>query len=441
MPLVEGRKAALRFIMPVIYESVLNTAAGLLFSYLIGGISRSSLTTIAQCNQCVTLIVALAALINTGSCIICSRLTGAGQFAEASRTAEQAMLLTAVSSVSITALCLAFNRPLMGLLMPNAESEVISEGVTFFRLLILSLPFLMIINLIGGLFRAAGDGRSPFFISLLICGVQLLCSVLFMRVWRLEIVGAGLSYLFCRMFGCILACLLLKHGRAYVISLRKALKPNIAIFKRIFRIGIPAATESTVVQAGYLLANSMVIGLGTTQAAVFSVANTIMTFVSLPQGICSTIATTIIGHYIGAREYGLARRRGWLIWLSGLCATAVLGITVYALRYRLTPIYSADAEIQLLAADVMLYALLIMPPGISLNTIDPQLRVGGDVRYVMYVTSVAVWLVRLPLTYLFCYVLGFGAKGVFLANALSLLLRAVLNMARFLKGKYLHMNV
>ena len=42
--------ANVRFVIPVALESMLNTAAGLIFSYLIGGISGSSLTTIAQGN-------------------------------------------------------------------------------------------------------------------------------------------------------------------------------------------------------------------------------------------------------------------------------------------------------------------------------------------------------------------------------------------------------
>ena len=52
-----------------------------------------------------------------------------------------------------------------------------------------------------------------------------------------------------------------------------------------------------------------------------------------------------------------------------------------------------------------------------------------------------VWAIRLPLTYLLCYVWNMGAVGVFWANTLSLLFRMVCNMARFIKGKYLYMRV
>ena len=80
-------------------------------------------------------------------------------------------------------------------------------------------------------------------------------------------------------------------------------------------------------------------------------------------------------------------------------------------------------------------------PAISLNTLDPQLRAGGDVKYVMYVSIIAVWIIRLPATWLFCYYWRMGAQGVLWANTLSLTFRMICNMARFIRGKYLYMRV
>ena len=158
----------LRFVIPVMSESILNTVVGLVFSYLIGGISASSLTTIAQGNQVITLICAAATMFVTGSGILCARLLGAGERLDASRVVEQAILLSAAASLTITVLCLIFAAPLMELLMPRADAEVLSEGIAFFRMLILSLPFAMLNNAFTSVMRASGDGRSPLIISTLL---------------------------------------------------------------------------------------------------------------------------------------------------------------------------------------------------------------------------------------------------------------------------------
>lgn len=431
----------LRFVIPVMSESILSTIVGLIFSYLIGGISASSLTTIGQGNQVLNLICAAATMLVTGTGILCARLLGAGERSDASRVVEQAILLSAAASITITALCLIFAAPLMGLLMPNAEPTVLKEGVSFFRVLILSLPFAMLNNAFSSALRASGDGRSPLMITMLLCGLQLLFAWLFLRVIPLDVVGAGMSYLFSRAIGAIVAFFILMHSHKYSLSIRGMLLPHVPTFKRIVKIGVPTSIESIFVQTGYLVANSMVIGLGTFEAAVYNVANTLYSFASLPQGICTTVATTIIGQLIGAHEFKRAKRTGWHIWMIGMGASFVLSMGIAIFGSQLTPIYSSDSEIQAKAARALWAVVVMCVPAISLNTLDPQLRVGGDVKYVMYVTIIAVWIIRLPLTYLFCYIWNMGAIGAFWANTLSLTFRMVFNMIRFIKGKYLYMRV
>lgn len=433
--------ATVSFVLPVMFENFFNTAAGLVFSWLIGGISASALTTIATGNQVINLITAAATMLVTGSGILCARLLGAGDKLEASKVVEQTTLLTVISSTAITVLCLIFAAPLMTLLMPNAEAAVLHEGISFFRVLILSLPATLLFNMINSVLRASGDGRSPMIITFTVCGLQLLFAWLLLRVLRLEIMGAGLCYLLSRLGGTAVGMIILLRSHQYFIRLKNILRADFAVFRRILAVGIPTSIESIFIQTGYLVGNSMVIGLGTFEAAVYNVANTLYTFAAFPQAICSSVAMTIIGQLIGAKEYGRAKRTGWSIWAIGMTASFILSSLILILRGNLTPIYSADPAVQAGAAYAVWSVFVMCIPAISLNAIDPQLRVGGDVKFVMIVTIIAVWIIRLPLTYLFCYVWDMGAPGVFWANTICLFFRVLTNTIRFIQGKYLYMRV
>lgn len=431
----------LMFILPVIIENLFNVFAGLAFSYLIGGISGSALTTIAQGNQVITLISAAASMLVTGSGILCARLLGAHENREASGIVEQTALLALVSSLIITALCEIFAGPLMTLLMPNAEPLVLEEGITFFRVLILSLPCVFMMNTLGSVLRSAGDGRSPMAVTAFASVLQLVFAFLFLRVLKMDVIGAGMCYLFARLGGMALVIFVVMHSHRYTIRFRNILKPDLAVFRRILAVGVPTSIENIFVQLGYLIGNSMVIGLGTFQAAVYNVANTLYTFASLPQAICTAVATTVIGQLIGAKEFKQARKTGWKIWAVGMGFSLVMSTAIALLGQRLTGLYTADAGVRQQAALVLWDIFFMCIPAISLNTLDPQLRVGGDVKYVMVVTVIAVWAIKLPLTYLLCYVWNFGAAGVVWANTISLAFRMILNMRRFIQGKYLTMRV
>lgn len=429
------------FVFPVMLECLLSTGAGLIFSWLIGGISGSALTTISLGNQVINLIVAAATMLVTGSGILCARLLGAGDRLEASKIVEQTLLLSAVAGTVVALVCLIFAGPLMTLLMPNAEPVVLAEGIAFFRVLVLSLPLVFLTNSITSVLRASGDSRSPMIITLTICALQLLFAWLLLRVLGMDVMGAGLVYLLCRIGGAAVGLYILLHSYRYHLQVRSMLRQDKAVFRRILSVGIPTSVESIFVQTGYLVANSMVIGLGTFEAAVFNVANTLYSFASLVQSISSSVATTLVGQLIGARTLKKARRTGWMIWVVGMSASLLLSGPLLIFGKQLTPIYSPDPAVQTAAAAALGSVFVMCIPAISLNTLDPQLRVGGDVKYVMYVTIIAVWVIRLPATWLFCYRWNWGAAGVFWANTVSLFFRMAFNMARFIRGKYLTMRV
>jgi len=69
------------------------------------------------------------------------------------------------------------------------------------------------------------------------------------------------------------------------------------------------------------------------------------------------------------------------------------------------------------------------------------LRGAGDTRFPMVVTAAAIWLVRLPLAYLFALVLGGGLLGAWAAMALDMVMRGVLNFLRFRAGRWKTLQV
>ena len=71
-----------------------------------------------------------------------------------------------------------------------------------------------------------------------------------------------------------------------------------------------------------------------------------------------------------------------------------------------------------------------------MNVTEPATRAGGDTTYVMLTCSGCVWLIRLPLTWLFCYPLKMGVAGVWLANMVSLVARTVFCLARVYGRKW-----
>ena len=81
-------------------------------------------------------------------------------------------------------------------------------------------------------------------------------------------------------------------------------------------------------QGGYLLANMMVIALGTWRAMIFQIVGSLITVVALPSNITIPTVTTFVGHRLGAGDRAGARRETLAILLWGLAFSLALGLIV-----------------------------------------------------------------------------------------------------------------
>jgi len=422
---------SVRFVLPVIWENTLTIVVGLLFSRVISGISASALAAIGMSNTVMTVAFAVFSMVTTGASVLVSRHIGAQESREAANTVEQTILLSLVSSSVVTLLCFAAASPILRLLMPTAEDQLFSEAVRYFRILVLSLPLYVLHSALSTICRSMGDSKNPLIVALFMNVVQLIAGYVLIAQAGLEEIGAGLAYIVCRIVGSGLMLWTLTHNQKYfVLQLKNVLRPRMATITRILRIGIPVSIESIFVQVGYMLGNSMSIALGTFEAGVYQVMNTLNTFMTIGQPICATIALSAVGHMLGAKRITDAKKGGMFIWYMGIAATVLLGSIVLIWAVPLCGLYSSDPATVSSASGIMWILLVMDIAGISINAIDPQLRAGGDVKYVMIITLTAVWLIRLPLTWLFSFHFDMGVMGIFLANTISLYYRAILGLVR-----------
>lgn len=428
---------SLRFTLPVIIENTATIFIGLILSRIFSGISASAMAAIGMSNTVVTVVSSFFSIVSGSTAVIVSRHIGAGEGKEAGDIISQSILLSVLLSTAITILTIVFSTPLFRLLIPTAEDALFNEAVRYFRIMMISLPGLVLTSVLGPIFRALGSSHVSFTATIIMSLSQLLFAWIFIGGFHLNEIGAGLAAVCCRIIGT--ACLffaLLRDHRYFTLHIKDMLRLRKAICLRIFRLGIPISLESIIVQIGYLLANSMAISLGTFESGVYQIINTLNSFAGLAQGICAAIGTAVIGQLLGAGKPDSARKIGRGIWAAGIAATAVLCATLILAGEPLSALYSSDPATITSSANLLWVLLVIDIAGVSINAIDPQLKAGGDATFVMIVTVSAVWLIRLPLTWLFCFKLNMGVLGIYIANAISLYFRAVVGFVRHCGSKW-----
>ena len=425
------RGETLRFTIPVIIENTLTIFIGLIFSRIISTISSSALAAIGSANIVQTFINAVFGILTGSTPVLVAQQIGAKQNKDAADTIEQAILFGLVTTLLFMVLTLTLATPILSLTMPNAEEKLLYEAVRYFRVLMLSLPTLILHGLLSSAVRSMGNSRSPMIVTMVMNLFQVAFGFLFIKVMKLEEIGAGLAYVCCRLIGFILMfTILMRDRRFFTLKIRNMFKPHFSTIKRLLKIGVPCGLESIFCQLGYLLANSMSIALGTQEASVYQILNTIASFVGLPQNIVSPVGLSIVGRLVGAGKIKESKKEGLKLILISVSITVVLALLCIVFAKPLCSIYSSDEDTINATASIVWVLLIYDFLGCIINSNDPQLRAAGDVKFVMFTTLSFVWLVRLPLTWLFCFKLHWGVMGIFMANSINLFFRAAIGVTR-----------
>jgi multidrug resistance protein, MATE family len=162
------------------------------------------------------------------------------------------------------------------------------------------------------------------------------------------------------------------------------------------------------------------------QIAITCAATTFM----FPLGI-SVAVSVRIGHAVGRGAQAIIRRIGF----GGLGISAtVMGVfaALFALGGRtIARLFSSDAEvISISAAFLVVAGMFQLADGVQV-TAGGALRGLADVRIPMWLACLFYWGIAIPAAYLFAFIFGAGAIGIWIGFALGLFTAATVLTLRF----------
>jgi putative MATE family efflux protein len=413
-------------------------AVGIVDTFLVGHLGAAPLAAVGLANQWVMMATTLFGAVATGSTALIARFIGARQPSQADRVLQQSILLGALIGALTTALGVALARPAMTLL--GAEHEVIGLGAAYLQV-VSSIFFFSTLMFIGNAsLRGAGDTRTPLYVMLVVNSLNIVVAWTAINgpfgLPQLGVVGSALGAATGRLVGGVLVVALLLRGRSG-IQLRLAhARPDWNLVKRILRVGLPTGVEQLLFRTGHMVFARILASLGTLAYAANQVAINGWSLSFMPGFGFALAATTLVGQGLGARDPDGAQRRGYTAYRMGASLMGVVGLTFVLFPGQIVGFFTNDPRVIELGILPLQMVGLIQPLLAATMIFAGGLRGAGDTRWPMVITAGSIWLVRLPLAYLFALVLDWGLLGAWSALAIDLSLRGFLNYWRFRSGRW-----
>ena len=376
-----------------------------------------SLTGLGLCLPIISILMGFANLCGMGGAPLCSIHRGKGEDGEAERILGNSFALLLLFGAGLTALGLAFRRPILYLF--GASDLTFPYANDYLTIYLLDTLFVMIGLGMNPFINAQGFSRMGMMTVALGAVVNIVLDPIFIFALDMGVRGAALATVLAQ--GCsALWVLKFLTGRRALLRLRwNTLRLQAARVRRILALGTSGFVMSMTNSLVQVLCNASLQHYGgDLYVGVMTVINSIREVVSMPvQGITNG-CQPVLGYNYGAGEYERVRR--------GIRFTTVLTVgysvaawaLVMAVPELLIRIFNDEPE--LIAAGIPAFRLYFAAFFcMSFQFIGQSVFVGlGRSRSAVFFSLLRKAFIVAPLTLLLPG-LGMGVDGVFAAEPVS----------------------
>ena len=283
--------------------------------------------------------------------------------------------------------------------------------------------------------RNHGMTRISMFVTV---GMNILNTSLdILLVPQMGVTGVAVATSISRVIGTAVLTVVL-FTKVEKLSIFRMLKPfPFDDVKKMLKIGVPSAMETFLYNLSQLVITSIVLNYLTNSELITKtyVQNITMFFYifAVSIGQASQILT---GHLVGAGRFDEAYKQGLRSYRNALIINAVVCAIGVLLRTQLLGIFTDNAEVLLLGANILLINLFLEVGRTTNLIIIACLRGSGDVMFPTMCAIFSNWLLSVLGSYLLAVVFGMGIYGLWIALAADECFRGVLMLIRWRSGKW-----
>lgn len=465
---------------PIVAESLLTSMVGLVDTTLSAGISEAATDAIGAASYVMWFIQMIGMAVGVGATAMVSRSVGKGRQAIADAVTAQSLLL-AVSASAVVGVILIILAPTIAAVL-QLSPDATSALIVYLRTAALGVPLGGMLTAGIACCRGAGDAKRPLVVMMVVNVVNIFVSwslsgVDFARAvsdgaggmtrqivlhnpfpFDLGILGIALGTVSAWLIGAILVGWWLWRGSAGVQLKKRRLKPNRKTLWRLARVGLPNFFESSGMWLGNFLVIVIVGWMAAGQEGLLGahiIAIRIEAFSFLPGFAMGMAAATLAGQYLGAGRPDLASRA-----MVRCCMIAVAIMGSMGILFIVTPrpivglLTQQPAHLEKTPYLLMITGCVQAPFAIGL-VLRTAMRGAGDTKFVMMLTWISTYAVRLPLAWFFSGVdiplwdgmvipnpgPDWGLIGVWVGLCTELIVRAFLFGGRFVQGGWRKVRV
>lgn len=387
-------KRLLSFTMPLLLSALLqqlyNTVDLLIVGRFAGEIDMAA---IGAAGPIAVLVIALFIGLSTGASVLVAQYYGAKDRHALSRIVETNYAIAVFGGLVLTVLTVWLTPQFLRWI--STPQNIMAPAVAYMRILFMGLMPVMVYNMGSAILRSVGDSVRPFNFLAVSAGANIALDLLFVGVFHMGAVGAGIATALAQSISGVLVTIsLLETTDIYRLRIKRIRFHKDALM-RTFSIGLPASISAGLISLSNVIIQSEINVFGADAIAGVAASGRIDGFLFTSLEAFALAMTTFVGQNIGARKSERLKRG--IQTAMTLCLAFVAGISILLFLFRepLMAIFNGDPKVIDYGAEM----IRILAPAYILfgatEVFSGAVRGSGAAIPIMIITLIGMFIVRI----------------------------------------------
>jgi len=431
------RRAVILLSVPMILEMCMESVFAIVDIFFVGRIGERAVATVGLTESVLTLVYSAAMGLAMAATAMVARRIGEKNPEGASRAAAQSINLALVMTLVVSTVGAYFAADILRLM--GASPETVESGVSYTRIVFGGSIVIMLLFLINGIFRGAGNASMAMWSLWIANGCNILLCPLMIHFYGLK--GAAIATTIGRGVGVCFQLYHLARGNRTIRIAWKHFRPKSSVILGLLKITWSGFFQFFINSASWMVMAWLVARFKETAIAGYQVSIRILLFFLLPAWGMSNAAATLVGQNLGARQPGRAEQS---------VRTAAKYNAIFMLFVSLLFLVGASTIVGFVNNDpaveaVAVQALHIISLGYVFYGVGMVLtnafNGAGDTLTPTIINIFGFWAFQIPLAWFLALGLNLGPSGVFMAILITETSITLVSFVLFRRGKWKEVKV
>lgn len=439
--MTEGNEVSLiiAFSIPLLLGNVFQQLYSTVDAMVVGlGVSKSALAAVGVSFPVIFFMVSVVMGITMGGSVLLSQYYGAGDTERLRKAMHTTYVFLFWASLVATVAGILLTDPILRLV--GTPADYFDQARTFMQITFAGMVFVFGYNAVSAVLRSLGDSKNPLYFLILSSLLNIVLVLVFVLVFQWGVAGSAWATLIAQAVSLLVSLWYVQTSKHEIVRIRVSeLKIDREELAKIVRLSAPTAIQMGLVSLSFIALSAIVNGFGTDVMAGYTAASRLDSFAVIPSMTLSIAISTFVGQNMGAGKPERVKR-GMLATLGLSVGISVLiSLVLIFFPHPILSLFATDPVVIAHGAEYLIVVSSFYALFAAMFTLAGVLRGAGAVTFAMLATVIAVWVARIPASWLLSLV--WGPTGIWWGIPIGWAVGLGISVAYYASGRWKRFNL